>query len=226
MKRRRRRRRRRRRYSVEFHLCFFSISPPPPPAKIPVTATHTHTQTHTHTNKSHITKHLKVCTSCRPCKYYGMFCWYTNMLRGVSIWVGHTNLLHAVLQDLKGLGQVPRLSPSPRREQRAARGQRQRQQGQRSPDDPQLAHSPPLQNPMHVGADCAATRRRRPSEMPTPTSFRQSMKSLQMRFCPNGHFGEKDAARARACVCVCVCVGCLQTFALILGFIWQMSFVF
>lgn len=62
-----------------------------------------------------------------------------------------TNLLQSVLQDLEGLRQVPRLSPSPRREQRAARGQRQSHQGQRSPDDPQLAHSPPLQNPMHIG---------------------------------------------------------------------------
>lgn len=60
------------------------------------------------------------------------------------------DLIQSVLQDLKGLRQVPRLSPSPRRKQRAARGQRQSHQGQRSPDDPQLAHSPPLQNPMHI----------------------------------------------------------------------------
>lgn len=66
------------------------------------------------------------------------------------------NLLYSVLQDLEGLRQVPRLSPSPRREQRAAGGQGQSHQGQRSPEDPQLAHSPPLQNAMHVGcrSDC------------------------------------------------------------------------
>lgn len=103
------------------------------------------------------------------------------------------DLLQSVLQDLEGLRQVPRLSPSPRRKQRAARGQRQSHQGQRSPDDPQLAHSPPLQNPMHIGADCTATRRRRPSEIPASTPFQQSMKCLQMHFCPNVHFGKRDA---------------------------------
>lgn len=41
-----------------------------------------------------------------------------------------TDLLQAVLQDLKGLRQVPGLSPGPRREQRAACGQRQGHQGQ------------------------------------------------------------------------------------------------
>lgn len=41
-----------------------------------------------------------------------------------------TDLLQAVLQDLEGLRQVPGLSPGPRREQRAARGQRQGHQGQ------------------------------------------------------------------------------------------------
>lgn len=41
-----------------------------------------------------------------------------------------TDLLQAVLQDLKGLRQVPGLSPGPRREQRAACGQRQSHQGQ------------------------------------------------------------------------------------------------
>lgn len=63
------------------------------------------------------------------------------------------DLLESVLQDLEGLGQVPRLSPSPRREERAARGQSQSQQRQRSPEHPQPAHPPPLQNPLHVGAD-------------------------------------------------------------------------
>lgn len=62
------------------------------------------------------------------------------------------DLLESVLQDLEGLGQVPRLSPSPRREERAARGQSQSQQRQRSPEHPQPAHPPPLQNPLHVGA--------------------------------------------------------------------------
>lgn len=107
------------------------------------------------------------------------------------------DLLESVLQDLEGLRQVPRLSPSPRREQRAACGQRQSHQGQRSPDDPQLAHSPPLQNPMHVGADCAATHRRRPSEIPTSTPFQQSMKSLQMHSGPNVHFGARKKQRQR-----------------------------
>lgn len=64
-----------------------------------------------------------------------------------------TNLLESVLQDVEGLGQVPRLSPSPRREERAARGQSQREQRQRSPEHAQPAHPPPLQNPLHVGAD-------------------------------------------------------------------------
>lgn len=41
-----------------------------------------------------------------------------------------TDLLQAVLQDLKGLRQVPGLSPGPRRKQRAACGQRQGHQGQ------------------------------------------------------------------------------------------------
>lgn len=117
------------------------------------------------------------------------------MLFGETDWVFKydTNLLQSVLQDLKGLRQVPRLSPSPRRKQRAACGQRQSHQGQRRPDDPQLAHSPPLQNPMHVGADCTATHRRRSSEIPASTPFQQSMRSLQMDFCPNVHFGEEDA---------------------------------
>lgn len=86
----------------------------------------------------------------------------------MSVRARATDLLQAVLQDLKGLRQVPGLSPGPGREERAAGGQRQSHQGQRGPDDPQLAHSPPLQNPMHVGADCAATHRRRPSETPPP----------------------------------------------------------
>lgn len=89
------------------------------------------------------------------------------------------NLLESVLQDLEGLGQVPRLSPGPRREQRAAGGQRQSHQGQGSPDDPQLAHSPPLQNPLHVCCTPlgrSLTRRRRPSEIHALTPFQQSLK--------------------------------------------------
>lgn len=62
---------------------------------------------------------------------------------------GCADLLQAVLQDLEGLGQVPRLAPGPRREERAARRQGHGHHGQGRPDDAQLAHSPPLQNPMH-----------------------------------------------------------------------------
>lgn len=114
------------------------------------------------------------------------FCTNIHILFCFMIPIGDdTHLLQSVLQDFKGLRQVPRLSPSPRRKQRAARGQRQRHQGQRSPDDPQLAHSPPLQNPMHVAADCTAApatprRRRRPSETPASAPFQQQrVKSLQ-----------------------------------------------
>lgn len=48
----------------------------------------------------------------------------------VSVRERATDLLQAVLQDLKGLRQVPGLSPGPRREQRAACGHRQSHQGQ------------------------------------------------------------------------------------------------
>lgn len=82
------------------------------------------------------------------------------------------NLLEPILQDFKGLGQVSRLAPGPRREERTAGGQGQRHECQRSPDEPQLTHPSPLHDPMHAGGRRLRplTLRCRPSRSPSSSS--------------------------------------------------------
>lgn len=135
----------------------------------------------------------------QPSEYY---CNCANLHASIGFFSKcDTNLLESVLQDLEGLRQVSRLSPGPHREQRAAGGQRQSHQGQGSPDDTQLAHSPPLQNPLHICCtphSRSLTHRRRPSEIHALTPFQQSIKSTRVRFTPNVPFICRERALARS----------------------------
>ena len=118
-----------------------------------------------------------------------------------------THLLEAVLQDLEGLGQVPRLAPGPGREERTAGGQGQRHERQGDPDDAELSHSPPLQDSVHVALGwvggeggrrvylpCMADRSEcpmqlHPSKALSPTRYQKPTKITQIRSWSNVHFG-------------------------------------